>query len=180
MVAIAIRASTNERPRKGGPAGAAEPQPPDGLPRPIVRILWHCSRNRTPRSPTGSGAPGRMMVSPFTFYRGAAKMVAADLKTRRGQADRSTVRRCASLELRCVRIPRDPGSISTISMTLPPVRVRRRTLGGELTPPLATTATARSTHATRQSCPDGLWEAMSQFAEMSTMDIWWHHRLKPT
>jgi hypothetical protein len=29
---------------------------------------------------------GRMMVSPFTFYRGAAKIMAADLRTHRGPA----------------------------------------------------------------------------------------------
>ena len=29
---------------------------------------------------------GRMMVSPFTFYRGAAKVMATDLRTRRGPA----------------------------------------------------------------------------------------------
>ena len=48
---------------------------------------------------------GRMMVSPFTFYRGAAKIMAADLKdTPTAGLVRPVVRRCASVELRRVRL----------------------------------------------------------------------------
>ena len=44
---------------------------------------------------------GRMMVSPFTFYRGAAKIMAADLKdTPRAGLSDAVVRRRASVELR--------------------------------------------------------------------------------
>ena len=46
---------------------------------------------------------GRMMVSPFTFYRGAAKIMAADLKdTPTAGLEVQLLRRRASLELRCV------------------------------------------------------------------------------
>ena len=49
---------------------------------------------------------GRMMVSPFTFYRGAAKIMAADLAGHAGRwAGRPAVRGCASVELRRVRLP---------------------------------------------------------------------------
>ena len=48
---------------------------------------------------------GRMMVSPFTFYRGAAKIMAADLKdTPTAGLERPALRRRASLQLRRVRI----------------------------------------------------------------------------
>ena len=50
---------------------------------------------------------GRMMVSPFTFYRGAAKIMAADLKdTPTAGSERAALRRRAPLELRCCsRLP---------------------------------------------------------------------------
>ena len=48
---------------------------------------------------------GRMLVSPFTFYRGAAKIMAADLKaTPRAGLDRAALRRCPPVELRRVRL----------------------------------------------------------------------------
>ena len=48
---------------------------------------------------------GRMMVSPFTFYRGAAKIMAADLKdTPTAGLERPALRRRAPVELRCVRL----------------------------------------------------------------------------
>ena len=44
---------------------------------------------------------GRMMVSPFTFYRGAARIMAADLNGYAdGRAGRAALRRCPSVELR--------------------------------------------------------------------------------
>ena len=48
----------------------------------IAPTRWRCSRSRT-RTREPDLVPvrhGRMMVSPFTFYRGAAKIMAADLK----------------------------------------------------------------------------------------------------
>ena len=57
---------------------------------------------------------GRMMVSPFTFYRGAAKIMAADLKdTPTAGIERPAVRRRAPLELRCVRLTRANAACST-------------------------------------------------------------------
>ena len=55
---------------------------PDGRRHPTVPIPSHCSRSRT-RAREPDLVPvrhGRMLVSPFTFYRGAAKIMAADLK----------------------------------------------------------------------------------------------------
>ena len=47
---------------------------------------------------------GRMLVSPFTFYRGAAAVMAADLADDAGLGDRRAgLRRCSHLELRRVR-----------------------------------------------------------------------------
>ena len=47
---------------------------------------------------------GRMLVSPFTFYRGAAKIMAADLEGTRGPVYRPTLRGRAPVELRRVRL----------------------------------------------------------------------------
>ena len=57
---------------------------------------------------------GRMMVSPFTFYRGAAKIMAADLKAHaEGRADGPAVRRRPPVELRRVRVARSGSCCST-------------------------------------------------------------------
>ena len=48
---------------------------------------------------------GRMLVSAFTFYRGAASLMAHDLaSTRRTGLERPALRRCSLLELRRLRL----------------------------------------------------------------------------
>ena len=50
---------------------------------------------------------GRMLVSPFTFYRGAALIMANDLaSTPRSGLNGAVLRRCAPVELRGVRLAR--------------------------------------------------------------------------
>ena len=57
---------------------------------------------------------GRMMVSPFTFYRGAAKIMAADLKdTPTRRPERAALRRRAPVELRGVRLAGADAASST-------------------------------------------------------------------
>ena len=52
---------------------------------------------------------GRMIVSPFTFYRGSAAIMAWDLsRTADDGAARAVLRRCAPVELRHVRGARSP------------------------------------------------------------------------
>ena len=79
---------------------------------------------------------GRMMVSPFTFYRGAAKIMAADLK------DTPTaglnVQLCGDAHLSNFGVFASPErtllfDLNDFDETLPgPVRVRREAHGGEL------------------------------------------------
>ena len=64
---------------------------------------------RAPGDDAGAGAGadpyGRMLVSPFTFYRGAAVIMADDLAaTPRSGLTRAVLRRRAPGELRCVRL----------------------------------------------------------------------------
>ena len=71
---------------------------------------------------------GRMMVSPFTFYRGAALLMAADLATTAEQRiDRAAVRRRAPVELRPVRLA--PNGASSSTSTTSTRRIRDRSSG---------------------------------------------------
>ncbi len=79
---------------------------------------------------------GRMMVSPFTFYRGAARIMAADLKdTPRAGL---TVQLCGDAHLSNFGVFASPErellfDLNDFDETLPgPVRVRRRAPGREL------------------------------------------------
>ena len=124
---------------------------------------------------------GRMMVSPFTFYRGAAKIMAADLAGTPtaglnvqlcGDAHLSNFGAFASPERRAAvrpqRLRRDPARA---------VRVRREADGGELhhrrpeqrlhQRPTGGRRPLASVRAYR--------EAMAEFAEMGTMDLWYAH-----
>ena len=82
--------------RSGGPA-ADRPDP--------VALLEEQNATREPD--LVPVRHGRMMVSPFTFYRGAAKIMAADLKdTPVAGPGGPAVRRRAPVELRRVRLAR--------------------------------------------------------------------------
>ena len=123
---------------------------------------------------------GRMMVSPFTFYRGAAKIMAADLKDTPvagletqlcGDAHLSNFGVFASPERRLLF------DLNDFDETLPgPFEwdVKRMAASFEIagrnngfSPPDARAATAASVTAYR--------EAMASFAQMPTMDIWYAH-----
>src|SRR5579862_6138610 len=67
----APRTRASPRARNGGG------RPADGRPDPVA-LLEQQNRSREPD--LVPVRHGRMMVSPFTFYRGAAKIMAADLK----------------------------------------------------------------------------------------------------
>ena len=56
---------------------------------------------------------GRMMVSPFTFYRGAAKIMAADLKTRPRLAWMSSCAATRTCRISACTPPRNGGWCST-------------------------------------------------------------------
>jgi uncharacterized protein (DUF2252 family) len=123
---------------------------------------------------------GRMMVSPFTFYRGAAKIMAADLKDTPvaglgaqlcGDAHLSNFGMFASPERRLLF------DLNDFDETLPgpfEYDVKRMaasfTIAGRnngFTPADTRTATLAAVAAYR--------EAMADFAQMSTMDLWYSH-----
>ena len=123
---------------------------------------------------------GRMMVSPFTFYRGAAKIMAADLAGTPnagldaqlcGDAHLSNFGGFASPERRLLFDLNDfdetlPGPFEwDVKRMAASFTIAARNNG--FTPQQATDATVASVRAYR--------EAMAEFAQMGTMELWYTH-----
>jgi uncharacterized protein (DUF2252 family) len=123
---------------------------------------------------------GRMMVSPFTFYRGAAKIMAADLKDTPvaglgvqlcGDAHLSNFGLFASPERRLLF------DLNDFDETLPgPFEwdVKRMAASFEIAGRNNGFATA-DTRAAVLASVRAYREAMASFAQMGTMDIWYAH-----
>lgn len=124
---------------------------------------------------------GRMMVSPFTFYRGAAKIMAADLKgsPRAGL----TVQLCGDAHLSNFGFFASPErrllfDLNDFDETLPgPFEYDVKRMAASFTIAArnnafskadARDATVASVRAYRES--------MAEFAEMPVMDVWYAHR----
>ncbi len=123
---------------------------------------------------------GRMMVSPFTFYRGAAKIMAADLKDTPvagleaqlcGDAHLSNFGLFASPERRLLF------DLNDFDETLPgpfEYDVKRMAASFEIAGRNNGFAKADTRAATLASVT-AYREAMAAFAQMPTMDIWYAH-----
>jgi uncharacterized protein (DUF2252 family) len=124
---------------------------------------------------------GRMMVSPFTFYRGAAKIMAADLK------DTPTagliVQLCGDAHLSNFGVFASPEralvfDLNDFDETLPgPFEYDVKRMAASFTIAARNNGftTAQASGATLASVT-AYREAMAEFAEMRTMDIWYSHR----
>ncbi len=128
---------------------------------------------------------GRMLVSPFTFYRGAAKIMAADLEhTPRAGLD---VQLCGDAHLSNFGVFASPErqllfDLNDFDETLPgPFEYDVKRLSASLTvaarnngfsKPDARDATLASVSAYRM--------AMADFAKMSTMEVWYAHLSEAT
>ena len=121
---------------------------------------------------------GRMMVSPFTFYRGAAKVMAADLKDTPTAG--LTVQLCGDADLSNFGVFASPEralvfDVNDFDETLPgPFEYDVKRMAASFTivarnngftDPQARDATVVAAAAYR--------EAMAEFAAMRTMDIWY-------
>ena len=123
---------------------------------------------------------GRMMVSPFTFYRGAAKIMAADLKDTPaagldaqlcGDAHLSNFGVFASPERRLLF------DLNDFDETLPgPFEFDVKRMAASFTIAARNNGFAKADRreATRASVR-AYREAMASFAQMRTMDIWYAH-----
>jgi uncharacterized protein (DUF2252 family) len=123
---------------------------------------------------------GRMMVSPFTFYRGAAKVMAADLKDTPvagldaqlcGDAHLSNFGLFASPERRLLF------DLNDFDETLPgPFEYDVKRMAASFTIAGRNNGFARADgRAATQAAVTAYREAMTSFAQLGTMDIWYAH-----
>jgi uncharacterized protein (DUF2252 family) len=123
---------------------------------------------------------GRMMVSPFTFYRGAAKIMAADLKDTPvaglgaqlcGDAHLSNFGLFASPERRLLF------DLNDFDETLPgPFEYDVKRMAASFTIAARNNGFSQAdTFAATMASVSAYREAMAGFAQMPTMDIWYAH-----
>jgi uncharacterized protein (DUF2252 family) len=123
---------------------------------------------------------GRMMVSPFTFYRGAAKIMAADLKDTPtaglmaqlcGDAHLSNFGVFASPERRLMF------DLNDFDETLPgPFEYDVKRMAASFTIAARNNGfSAADAGASTMASVTAYREAMAEFAQMGTMDIWYAH-----
>jgi uncharacterized protein (DUF2252 family) len=123
---------------------------------------------------------GRMMVSPFTFYRGAAKIMAADLKDTPvagldaqlcGDAHLSNFGVFASPERRLLF------DLNDFDETLPgPFEFDVKRMAASVTIAARNNGFSQAdTGASTLASVTAYREAMAEFADMRTMDVWYAH-----
>ena len=149
MTAV-VHPSVDERIARGraGVSTCLRRHTPDGRQHPIVPIRSHCSGANATRHPDLVPVRhGRMLVSPFTFYRGAAKIMATDLNQHQQQELNVRARRRAPFELRGFASPERTllFGLNDFDETLPgPFEYDVKRMAASLRSPLATTASPRS------------------------------------
>ena len=128
---------------------------------------------------------GRMMVSPFTFYRGAAKIMAADLEhTPRAGLK---VQLCGDAHLSNFGVFASPErqllfDLNDFDETLPgPFEYDLKRMSASFTIAARNNgfSKADARDATRASV-SAYRAAMAEFAEMSTMEVWYAHLSEAT
>ena len=123
---------------------------------------------------------GRMMVSPFTFYRGAAKIMAADLKDTPvaglntqlcGDAHLSNFGAFASPERKLLF------DLNDFDETLPgPFEYDVKRMAASFTIAARNNGFSKAdTNASTRAAVTAYREAMAGFAQMPTMDVWYAH-----
>jgi uncharacterized protein (DUF2252 family) len=160
------------------PSGHAGWSPADERPDPIGLLE---AQNATREADLVPVRHGRMRVSPFTFYRGAAKIMAADLKdTPRAGL---TAQLCGDAHLSNFGVFASPEralvfDLNDFDETLPgPFEYDVKRMAASFTIAARNNAfTAADAHAATLTSARSYREAMAAFAEMRTMDIWYAHR----
>ncbi|HEY1332214.1 MAG TPA: DUF2252 domain-containing protein [Actinomycetota bacterium] len=123
---------------------------------------------------------GRMMVSPFTFYRGAAKIMAADLKdTPRAGLN---VQLCGDAHLSNFGVFASPErrllfDLNDFDETLPgPFEYDVERMAASFTIAARNNGFSKAdARAATTNCTRSYREAMASFAQMTTMDVWYAH-----
>jgi uncharacterized protein (DUF2252 family) len=176
--------SIDERKAKGDQAGQRTPpsshmgwSPAAGRLDPVALLQ---EQNLTREPDLVPVRHGRMMVSPFTFYRGAAKIMAADLRETPtaglgaqlcGDAHLSNFGAFASPERRLVF------DLNDFDETLPgPFEYDVKRMAASFTIAGRNNGFSRAdTRAATLAAVAAYREAMATFAQMRTMDIWYAH-----
>ncbi len=178
------RPSLADRRARGAEAREATPPsshsgwvPANGRPDPVALLE---EQNRTREADLVPVRHGRMAVSPFTFYRGAAKIMAADLAGSPtaglnvqlcGDAHLSNFGAYASPERRLLF------DLNDFDETLPgPFEYDVKRLAASVTIAAQNNGLTRAQGASvTQRAVRAYREAMAHFAGMSTMDLWYAH-----
>jgi uncharacterized protein (DUF2252 family) len=177
-ISVEDRQAIGERARDEAPISAqADWEPAAGRPDPVELLI---EQNATREADLVPVRHGRMTVSPFTFYRGAAKVMATDLATT-PMAD-LVVQLCGDAHLSNFGLFASPErellfGLNDFDETLPgpfEYDLKRMAasftiaaLNNGFTPADARAVTVESVMAYRLG--------MAEFAAMRTMDIWYAH-----
>src|SRR5690348_10553626 len=152
-------------------------RPAAGRPDPVALLE---EQNKTREPDLVPVRHGRMMVSPFTFYRGAAKIMAADLKDTPvagldaqlcGDAHLSNFGMFASPERHLMF------DLNDFDETLPgPFEYDVKRMAGSFVIAARNNGFSKAdTRAVALASVAAYREAMRDFAQMSTMDVWYAH-----
>lgn len=179
-----VHFSVDERKARGKGARDRTPpsshrgwQPAGGRPDPVALLE---EQNTTREPDLVPVRHGRMMVSPFTFYRGAAKIMAADLKdTPTAGLD---VQLCGDAHLSNFGVFASPErklvfDLNDFDETLPgPFEYDVKRMAASFTIAARNNGFSKAdTRASTLASVAAYREAMAGFADMRTMDIWYAH-----
>ncbi len=173
------RAALGRRARKDVPLSSHSGwSPVAGRPDPVALLE---EQNATREPDLVPVRHGRMMVSPFTFYRGAAKIMAADLKdTPRAGL---TVQLCGDAHLSNFGVFASPErellfDLNDFDETLPgPFEYDVKRMAASFTIAARNNAFSSSdAKGVTLAAVRAYRESMADFAGMRTLDIWYAHR----
>jgi uncharacterized protein (DUF2252 family) len=159
------------------PSGHAGWEPAAGRPNPVALLE---EQNATRDADLVPVRHGRMLVSPFTFYRGAAKIMAADLKDTPTAG--LTVQLCGDAHLSNFGVFASPErallfDLNDFDETLPgPFEYDVKRLAASFAIAARNNAFSKGdTRAVTLAVTAAYREAMGGFAEMPTMEVWYSH-----
>ena len=170
------RVAAGKAAREGTPLSSHEGWTPAARRRNPVALLEEQNRTREPD--LVPVRHGRMMVSPFTFYRGAAKIMAADLaKTPSAGLD---VQLCGDAHLSNFGVFASPErtllfDVNDFDETLPgPFEWDVKRLAASFTIAARNNGFGpRDARAVTRASATAYREAMREFAAMRTLDVWY-------
>ena len=169
------QSARESRAQHAAPSSHTGWEPAPGRPDPIALLE---EQNATREADLVPVRHGRMMVSPFTFYRGAAKIMAADLKdTPRAGL---TVQLCGDAHLSNFGVYASPErtllfDLNDFDETLPgPFEYDVKRMAASFTIAARNNAFSKAdTRAATLASVAAYRQAMAEFAGMRTMDIWY-------